>query len=341
MLKILNLAMSLFCIAIMLLSCSSSPTISPNYKDSPTPKPSLQVQSTKTYTAEVKTTPSPAITRTGKAPLMSATPSKTPLSSITPQKLQSTPTDIPEERRYSYSSPDGDWVVHEALGDTPNAQVISKDGKTKFVISYNDVEPIYGTQFNWVDFRQDAVYFGIGPVNYEIQILQRFPPSYSLYRLDLTNGMISNTLEVKMKRFPVYTYFDLSTDETQLVYSRWYENTIVIRDLGNLSEKTLPLPTDYLIAGAFSWSPEDDTIVFTMWKDDYELSTDFAVAKIDLNTLSISILLQDNETKYFLVAVKWLDEQNVILEDRRYGNYWEMNIVSGKLKPYTPATISP
>lgn len=271
------------------------------------------------------------------------TPTATPKPKIPKTETpQYTATDFPDERQYSFSSPDGKWIWHE-LFDWLEAQVISKDQKTKWVITYKDVKPIYGTDFNWFWFRKDAVYFGIGPENYEIQILQRSPISYSLYRLDLTNGLIAPILEVKYdnNKSPIETYFDVSTDETKVVYSRWYERTIIIRDLNDLAEEVISLPTDYLIAGPLLWSLDDTYIILTMWKDDYELSIDYAVARLDTETLSLSILLQENETKYFLVPYYWIDENNIVLIDRRYGNNWEMNTTSGRLKPYPTATVSP
>jgi hypothetical protein len=335
--KRVHMAVFLIFLGVMLLSCSGHADSAPVYKVLGTETPDLSVPSKSAIKNSDTPTKTPAKTLT---PIL---PSKTPFPATLTKTIQNTATDFPEELSYSYSSPDGNWIVHESLGDGPHVQVTSKDGKTKWIVGHKDVEPIFGAEFNWTYFCKDAIYFGIGPENYEIQVLQRFPPSYSLYRLDLADGSISSILAAKNGQvgLPIFTYFDLSGDENKLVYSRWYEHSIIIQDLRSKSEKTVSLPEEYLIAGAFSWSPNNSSIVLTMWKDDYALSTDFAVVRLDVDTLTIKILLQDKQTKYFLVPVRWFDENNILLEDRRYGNYYEMNVFSGNLTPHPTATVSP
>lgn len=140
------------------------------------------------------------------------TPEPTPTVIVSTQLATSTV--IPEDRSVSYRSPYGNWTVYEIPLELI-AQVVNDEGTVRWSIDWKSVEPIYGNEFNYMHFFEDGIYFGVGPVIYEIQILQREAPIYSLYRLDLADGSITLILEPVYgdDGFAEYAYFQLSSDQ--------------------------------------------------------------------------------------------------------------------------------
>jgi hypothetical protein len=255
-------------------------------------EPTEETAPTAASKSNTATTPSPT-------PVKDFTETPEPTSFTNIPVPSATSTSIPEDRSVSYRSLYGNWTVYEIPREL-TVQVVNDEGTIRWGIDWNSVEPIYGNDFNHIHFFEDAIYFGVGPVNYEIQILQREAPIYSLYRLDLVDGSISRILEPLYgdDGFAEYAYFQLSRDQEYVVYSRWYSNEIVIRDLSTQLDTAFPIPEGWLLAGLFGWSPDMQQIALTMWQDDYEVPTHFAVALLDIASRTITTIVEDDESDY-------------------------------------------
>lgn len=264
-----------------------------------------------------------------------ATPTVSLVPTVEPTRgAKATMTEIPESQRVTWTSPDGQWEISQALGELA-FQVVNPQDDLKWGVANGDIEPPSGTSVNSWLFMAEALYFGVGPTNYEVEVLRREAPIYSLYRLDLSTGLLVQVLSPQLGSdgFPVYTYFDVSPDERYVVYSRWYSGEVVVRDLKSLEESSVAIPSGYLIAGGFLWSPHGHDIAATIWESAYDVPTRFAVVDIEYPDLTIKKIMEASESDYFLVSADWSENGTLVLRDRQTERYWQLDLATGILVP--------
>jgi hypothetical protein len=185
-----------------------------------------------------------------------------------------------------------------------------------------------------------ALFFGLDPRQSETMIIDRFPPSYGLYKLNLADGAIETILEphIDSSGHVSNGYFALSPDKAQIVYSWWDEPAIVFRDIGTHQEQIVSLPDTYKVAGPFAWAPNGKSVIFTMWSNVWEYPTEFQVARLDIDSKSIHSLYSDSEENRFFVPYEWVQEDLVFLHDRKSGKLWQINPLTGELQKVVSVT---
>lgn len=249
-----------------------------------------------------------------------------------------TATPFPDEKSLKAITDDGKWEISVLLGYESTIQVASVDGKNKWVLDEKTLpDVLLGQLWNYKTSNdRTSLFFGLDPYQSETIILQRWPPSYGLYKLDLTDGKV----ETILKPHPdpsghvTYGYFALSPDESQMIYSWWDEPSIIIRNVATLEEQIVTLPENYKVAGPFIWSPNGNFVIFTMWSNVWDYPTDFQVARLDLADNAIHSLYSDTEENRFFVPTEWIEENLVYLVNRRI-EPWQINPFTGQLQERT------
>lgn len=270
-------------------------------------------------------------TVTTKMPSIIFTETATPI-------MEQTTTPFPDEKSLKAITDDGKWEISVLLGYESTIQVASVDGKIQWVLDETTLPDVsLGQLWNYKTSNdRNSLLFGLNPYQSETIILQRWPPSYGLYKLDLTDGKVETILKphIDSSGHVTYGYFALSPDESQLIYSWWDEPSIIIRNVATLEEQIVSLPENYKVAGPFVWSPNGKFVIFTMWSKVWDYPTDFQVTRLDLADNSIHPLYSDTEENRFFVPTEWVKEDLVYLVDRRV-EPWQINPFTGQLQERT------
>ena len=251
-------------------------------------------------------------------------------------------TPFPAEKNLKALTDDGKWEISVLLGHNSTIQVRSVDGKVTWILDETTLPDVQlGQLWNYKTSNdKSALFFGLNPYESEDIVLNRWPPSYGLYKLNLASGEVEAILKphTDSSGFATYGYFALSPDESQIIYSWWDEPSIVVRSITTLEEKSMALPDNNKIAGPFVWSPDGKSAIFTMWSNVWDYPTDFQIARLDIEDESIHSLYSDNEEKKFFVPSEWVQEDVAYLVDRRTDKQWQINPITGKLQERVSTT---
>jgi hypothetical protein len=271
----------------------------------------------------------PSSTIAVKTPLIAFTETATPT-------VEKSATPFPDEKSLKAITDDGNWEISVLLGYESTIQVASVGGKIKWVLDEKTLPDILlGQLWNYKTSNdRNSLFFGLNSYQSETIILHRWPPSYGLYKLDLTDGKVETILKphIDSSSHVTYGYFALSPDESQMIYSWWDEPSIIIRNVATLEEQIVSLPENYQVAGPFVWSPNGKFIIFTMWSNVWDYPTDFQVARLGLDDRAIHSLYSDNEENRFFIPTEWVKEDLVYFVDRRTNEQWQINPFTGQLQ---------
>jgi hypothetical protein len=247
--------------------------------------------------------------------------------------MEKNATPFPEEKSLQGITEDGKWKVDILLGIESTVQITSIDGKIKWVLDEKNIPDVrVGQLWNYKTSNDgNSMYFGLGGYHYETIIMHRWPPDYGLYKLNLKDGSIETILKPHMDSSGQVTY------ETHIIYSWWDEPVIFLRNLVTLDEQSIYLPDNYKIAGPFVWSPNEMSVMFTMWSNAWDYPADFVLVRMDMDDKSIHFLYSDNEKNRFFVPVKWAKDDVVYLVNRGFDE-WQINPFTGQLQKRVQST---
>jgi len=269
-----------------------------------------------------------------KTPLVNSTEIAIPL-------VEPSVTPFPSEKSLKAITEDGKWEISGLLGYDSAIQIRSVDGKIIWVLDEIMLPDVrLGQLWNYKTSNDNSsLFFGLNPRQSETIIMHRWPPSYSLYKLNLVDGAIETILAPHMDSsgYASNGYFALSPDELRIIYSWWDQPSVVIRDLVTLQEQVISLPDYNKLAGSFVWSLDGKSAIFTMWSNVWDYPTDFQIARLDIDDKSIHSLYSDNEQNRFFIPTEWVKDDLVYLIDRRV-NQWQINPFTGKLQERVPTT---
>ncbi len=154
----------------------------------------------------------------------------------------------------------------------------------------------------------------------------QFVNGSDLYRVELTTGQVTQLMP------EAGLWLALSPDETQLAYMAYGGRGLVVRGLASGVEREAKLPQGAQ-AGNIVWSPDQTALLFTL--DEGGCSQMYSVARIDLQTLKQTILVEADERKF--VTIGWFESERATLVDND-GNNWWVDVATGQL---TPASETP
>lgn len=231
-------------------------------------------------------------------------------------------------------SPDKKWKI---LGVTEwEAKVIvSQDGKVRWNLE-NPLEKYGWYEWSYILYRwstqTDIAYLTIHPT------IDGFVPFYQgsgLYRFNLSDGTM---MEILPGQQPNVSNFSLSPDENLIAYESHSDDllSLKIKHIETGSEKQIPL-NGYDSAGHILWSPDQDSIVFSVSTGDDWTNWHISLVSVNLKNLS-STIIYDNE-KQALRPREWLNQNEILVSSGE--NFYILDIKTKKLKDFVQPTPTP
>jgi len=159
--------------------------------------------------------------------------------------------------------------------------------------------------------------------------------AYGLYLLDLQTGELSTVLSGENNDASPFSV-SISPDEKYLVYVD-LANTPNILNISNLQtrqERAIMLDEHYKDTGAFVWTSDNGSLIFTAVYDGWEKSSLYL---LELNSFRLRSIIDNDERLLFPTSKwdyqgkwgPWRDENTLFLVEMGQGKDWAVNIQTG------------
>lgn len=238
----------------------------------------------------------------------------TPIPSLTPIPTEVfSPIDTFEP---TLISPDGKWTAYFAEFYNTHIRVTNADETVFWEISEPELDgrEVALKPFRW-SHDNHYLYFTLW---FSVDgYLPFFYNGAGIKRLDVTTGKISEILpRESFSDGPMkLTAFAISPDDKQLAYITFVDEQLrlIIRNLTTHRERRLWLK-GYLSAGNILWSSNQNQLVLALVTGDDWDSKRIGLAQVNVNGLSYTMLIQDEER--VLIPVAWIADNEMLLRER-------------------------
>jgi hypothetical protein len=243
-------------------------------------------------------------------------------------------------------SPDGNWIAFECL--EPGIGVYNrKDTSIAWYFSYYKTFGLKydnGNHFGKLipkHWSNDRKYLYFAPFVGGDGGCPIYNEGQALFRLDLSSGKYTYIL-APVENLSYYN-FSFSNGDTYLGYfETWREQQVLkLANLISSQEFEIPLDKNYSGAGFLIWSQDNTQVFFSARTGEECENMKYDVITMSVNNHDQKTILSNNPIGYR--PVQWIDENNIIVSAGITGsgyseNYYDLNILTGKLSPYIQIT---
>jgi WD40 repeat protein len=269
----------------------------------------------------------------------------------------------PQDSFFSTNS-GGSWAVIECVLDETNSskgytEVVNHDGSKVFRIPYSFPLPDDSDILVGLTIEPNGKYLYLIPGCAHCAVFpdpssaiapMEFGAGVALYRLDLSSGNF--TTVVPFIKHDYYVDISISPDTQYLVYSDIKDgNNIFIKNLTNGTKKTVQLENNYILIGSFTWSPDNNYLIFVAAIDGWENDkAGFSLFRLDLKTMLLHTLVLNDSRKLvpwlfdYPSQPTWIDSNTLSLgsiAETSFTNDWSININTGQVIPIPTPTSTP
>lgn len=234
-------------------------------------------------------------------------------------------------------SPNGQWAAVYCSLDT--LEIVRIDETKSWEMSANALINPGGGYFVGVNrWSNDGTYAYIDFDPHTDGYWEPYHQGIVLYRLNLETGQISEVLPLVRSDWKFYS-FAFSPNDRRLAYIVTDRSPVILKivDIQTGHEQSFEFESKYNTGGAFLWSPDSQSVVFSITQYDPTIQEHVATSIVLCEWKRPLCTMLHTEDKDVLVPVKWVNDSIITLQVMyRDEMKFELNRVTGELKQLAP-----